>query len=95
MKRIFRKYHRILAPILFLPLMLTVLTGMLATVVGEWHLGSGLISRGFLMSLHTGEIFGLEAIYPVLNGIGIIGLLITGITMSGLFRRSRPAQHDG
>ncbi len=95
MKRTLRKYHRVLAPIIFLPLALTVLTGMLTTAVGEWQLGSGLISRGFLLSLHTGEIFGLAAIYPILNGIGVIGMLITGITLSGLFRKSRNAQNDG
>ena len=94
MRRTFRKYHRVLAPILFLPLALTVSTGMLATVVGEWHLGAGLVSRSFLMSLHTGEIFGLAAIYPILNGIGLVGMLITGISLSGLFRKSRPTPSD-
>ena len=89
MKRTFRKYHRILAPIICLPLALTVLTGMLTTVVGEWQVGSGVISRSFLLSLHTGEIFGLAAIYPILNGLGLLAMLITGITMSGLFRKSR------
>jgi hypothetical protein len=88
MKRSFRKYHRFIAPILFVPLGLTVLTGMAATMVGEWSLNFGL-SRQLLLGLHTGEIFHLQAIYPMLNGIGLIGLLVTGISMSGLFSRKK------
>ncbi len=88
MKRSFRKYHRFIAPILFLPLTLTVLTGMAATVVGEWSLNFGL-SRQLLLGLHTGEIFHLQAIYPMLNGIGLIGLLVTGISMTGLLNRKK------
>jgi hypothetical protein len=32
------------------------------------------------------EIIHLEKIYPILNGLGLIGLLITGLSMTGLFR---------
>jgi hypothetical protein len=85
MRVIFRKYHRSLSIILCIPLLLTVLTGMAATMVGEWSLNLGL-SRRVLMELHTGEIFHLQGIYPILNGLGLLGLLITGISMSGLFK---------
>jgi hypothetical protein len=85
MKRAFRKYHRVLATILCLPLALTILTGMATTMVGEWSLNFGL-SRGFLLALHTGEIFHFEAIYPILNGLGLIGLLVTGVSMTSLFK---------
>jgi hypothetical protein len=88
MKRNFRKYHRFIAPILFLPLTLTVVTGMAATMVGEWSLNFG-VSRQLLLGLHSGEIFHLEAIYPMLNGLGLIGLLVTGISMTGLFSRKK------
>ncbi len=84
MKRTFRKYHRILALIVALPVTLTVLTGMAATIVREWPIATG-ISSSMLMKIHTGEIFHLEAIYPILNGLGLIGLLVTGLSMSGLF----------
>jgi hypothetical protein len=90
MRRIFRNYHRSLSIILCIPLILTVLTGMAATMVGEWSLKLGL-SRRVLMELHTGEIFHLQGIYPILNGLGLLGLLITGISMSGLFK-PRPSQ---
>jgi len=84
MKREFRKYHRILAIIICLPLTLTVLTGMTTTMVEEWSINIGL-SQSLLLKIHTGEIFHLQAIYPILNGLGILGLLITGLSMSGLF----------
>jgi hypothetical protein len=85
-QRTFRKYHRTLAIILSLPLTLTVLTGMAATIVREWPMNTGL-SSSLLLKIHTGEIFHLQAIYPILNGLGLIGLLITGLNMSGIFGR--------
>jgi uncharacterized membrane protein len=88
MKKAFRKYHRTIGIIVCLPLLLTVLTGMLATVAQEWPLNIGLSSR-LMLKIHTGEIFHLEAIYPILNGFGLIGLLVTGMSMSGLFNQKK------
>ena len=88
MNRLFRKYHRWLALIVLLPLTLTVITEMLTTVSQEWPINIGLASN-FLLKLHTGEIFGLQAIYPIFNGIGVIGLLVTGAFMLGLFGRKK------
>jgi hypothetical protein len=85
MKRAFRKYHRVLASIVCFPLALTVLTGMATTIVGEWSWNLGL-SRGLLLGLHTGEVFHLQAIYPILNGLGLLGLLVTGVSMTSLFK---------
>jgi uncharacterized membrane-anchored protein YitT (DUF2179 family) len=89
MKRAFRKYHRALSIIVALPLILTTITGMLVTMVAEWKLNLG-ISRSFTLSLHTGELFHLEGIYPILNGLGLAIMLITGLSMSGLFRKKPP-----
>jgi hypothetical protein len=89
MKRTFRKYHRFLALIVALPLILTTITGMLVTVVAEWKINFG-ISRSFLLGLHNGELFHLEGIYPILNGLGLLVMLITGITMTPLFRNKPP-----
>ncbi|AUT00195.1 peptidase [Nostoc sp. CENA543] len=86
MKRSFRKYHRILGIIISLPLILTVLTGMLATFVREWSISIG-VPASLLLSIHTGEIFHLEGMYPILNGFGCLGLLATGLSMSGLFSK--------
>jgi hypothetical protein len=88
MKRAFRKYHRVLATILCLPLALTVLTGMAVTMVGEWSLNLG-VPRGVLLGLHNGEIFHLQGIYPILNGLGLIGLLVTGMSMTSLFKTKK------
>jgi hypothetical protein len=60
---------------------------MLATIAQEWPFGVNLPTR-LLLKIHTGEIFHLQGIYPILNGLGLIVLLATGLTMSGLFRRS-------
>jgi hypothetical protein len=57
---------------------------MTATMVGEWGMSIGL-SRSLLLGIHTGEILHLQGIYPIFNGLGIIGLLVTGLSMSGLF----------
>lgn len=85
MIRSFRKYHRQIAIALCIPLFLTVLTGMGFTIAHEWlhqdQLGE------FLLGLHTLEILHLEKIYPLLNGLGLVGLLITGVSMTGLFRQ--------
>jgi hypothetical protein len=89
MKRAFRKYHRSLAIVVALPLILTTVTGMLVTVVAEWKVNFG-ISRSFLLSLHSGELFHLEGIYPILNGLGLAVMLVTGLSMSGLFRSKPP-----
>ncbi|MBW4442723.1 MAG: peptidase [Plectolyngbya sp. WJT66-NPBG17] len=93
MKRAFRKYHRWLSLIVALPLLLTVITGMATTIEREWKLDLGVSSR-ILLKIHTGEIFHLEAIYPILDGLGLLGLLVTGLSMSGMFgRRRREAQN--
>lgn len=84
MHRVFRKYHRWIATILCLPLCTTVLTGMGYTIASEWLHQYDL--GGFLMSIHTFSILKLEGIFPILNGMGLIGLLITGLSMTGVFR---------
>lgn len=86
MKRAFRKYHRGLAIIICLPLAATVLTGMAATLTESWSLPLGLSHR-LLLRIHTGEILHLEGIYPLLNGLGVIGLIVTGLSQSRLFTK--------
>ncbi|MFH7028553.1 MAG: peptidase [Heteroscytonema crispum UTEX LB 1556] len=89
MKFSFRKYHRQIAIALCLPLFLTVLTGISFTIAHEWLHQDAL--GEIILQIHTLEILHLEKIYPLLNGLGLIGLLITGISMTGLFRQ-RPNQ---
>lgn len=67
-----RKYHCILAIIISLPLAVTILPGMSATVIREWFVSTA-IESSLILSIHTGEIALLQAIYPILNGLGLIG----------------------
>ena len=85
--RLFRQYHRKVALILALPLLLTVFTGMGYTLFDEW-LGQGSIGEA-LIRLHSGEAFHLERIYPFLNGLGLLALLATGIPMTSVFQKRR------
>ena len=87
MNRIFRKYHRTLAIILCLPLFLTVLTGVGYSIFDEWLEQEQF--AGLLLKIHTMEILHFEKFYPLLNGLGLVGLLITGLTMTNLFRESQ------
>ena len=89
--RLFRQYHRKIAIILALPLLLTVITGMGYTVVGEWFHQGELAEA--MLRVHSGEIFRLGGIYPILNGIGLLGLLVTGVSMLGWFRK-RPERPE-
>jgi hypothetical protein len=86
--RSFRKYHRTLAIILAIPLFVTVLSGIAATLVGEWSANLG-VPRSLLLSIHRGEILGLQGIYPILNGLGLLGLLVTGLSMTSLFGKKK------
>ena len=85
MMRAFRKYHRQIAIAVCLPLILTVITGVGYTIFDEWFEQEEI--AGFLLRLHTLDILGLEKIYPLLNGLGLIGLLVTGLSMTGLFKK--------
>ncbi|HEY9762667.1 MAG TPA: peptidase [Trichocoleus sp.] len=85
MIRSFRKYHRTLSIIMMLPLGLTILSGLGYTIFSDW-LKMGSVG-GFLLRLHTGDLVGLGQIYPILNGLGALGLLITGISLTGVMRR--------
>ncbi len=75
-----RHFHFILAPIMFFPILLTLITGSLfqiAVITGK--------SEDFLwlLDLHRGKFgsINLEIIYPFLNAFGVLFLAVTGITM--------------
>jgi hypothetical protein len=40
-----------------------------------------------MLELHTMKILGLDSIYPLLNGLGLVGLIVTGLSMSGLLKK--------
>ena len=75
-----RQLHRTLVPVMVLPLLLTLITGVLFqfAVVGDraddflW-----------LLELHRGKFgqINLDWVYPFFNALGLLTLLITGILM--------------
>jgi hypothetical protein len=77
-----RKWHRTLAPIVILPLLITVSTGVIYRLSKDW-LGLSRDQVHFLMSIHEGEYLGhtLEPFYVILNGLGVLWMLVTGGVM--------------
>lgn len=78
----FRKWHRTIAPIVLLPLLVTVFTGVSYRLAKDWF-GLSRDQVHFLMSIHEGEYWGqtLEPVYVLLNGLGLLWMLITGGAM--------------
>ncbi|MFQ3612244.1 MAG: PepSY domain-containing protein [Cyanobacteriota bacterium] len=74
-----RQIHRLLAPILTGPLLLTVLTGSLYQV----SVLNGNFDFYWLIEIHKGH-FGplkLEHFYPFLNGLGLWTMAISGLSL--------------
>lgn len=97
----FREWHRRLAGIMILPLIITAITGVSYRLSKDWF-GFSRDEAHFLMVIHEGEYLGdeLKGIYVLLNGLGVLFLLTTGATMlfsnvmkSGLFS-SRQQQKE-
>ncbi|VXD13537.1 PepSY-associated TM helix [Planktothrix serta PCC 8927] len=85
-----RKVHQILAPITFLPLFISALTGILYRLGKTWFGIPSEVSK-FLLGIHQGTYLGPfgRTIYIALIGLGLIALLITGINLTGIFRKKR------
>tara|TARA_B100000401_G_C52434039_1_gene544097 strand:- start:227 stop:535 length:309 start_codon:yes stop_codon:yes gene_type:complete len=77
-----RQFHKALAPWVFLPLLISALTGVFYRVSKD-ILGYSREEVHWLMSLHEGEWLGDngELIYVILNSLGLIWMLITGCQM--------------
>ncbi|MBO3461092.1 peptidase [Aetokthonos hydrillicola Thurmond2011] len=93
MRVAFRKHHRLIAITVCIPLMITAITGIAITFTDQWFHQNDL--TGFLLQIHTFQIFGLSAFLPIFNGLGLIGLILTGLSMTGLFsQRRKPKQRS-
>jgi cellulose synthase/poly-beta-1,6-N-acetylglucosamine synthase-like glycosyltransferase len=90
MKRLFYKYHRILGILCCLPLALTVITGILYPIIKSLPFNTGIL-LGIVMRIHSGDIFHLQAVYSILNGLSLAALIVTGLGMTRLFNR-KPKQ---
>lgn len=90
-----RRLHAALAPLVLLPLLLTVCTGMAYRLLRDWA-GLGRDQAHFLMVLHEGEwlrsLVGPagETLYVLFNGLGLLWMLATGASM--LWQRLRRPQ---
>lgn len=75
-----RRLHRFLAPIMVLPLLLTLTTGVLFQFA---DLTDQERQFRWLMALHTGHFgaLNLSAIYPFLNALGLLFLVVSGFSM--------------
>jgi uncharacterized iron-regulated membrane protein len=82
-----RQWHRWLAPIMILPILLTLITGVIYQI-GE--LGGFDDQVSWAIHWHKGD-FGyldFQKSFPFLNGIGLLFLTVTGISMWWKTRRS-------
>jgi uncharacterized iron-regulated membrane protein len=80
--RFFRQLHRQLAPIFLLPFMVTAITGVAYRLGKNWF-GFSKEQVHFLMVIHEGEYLGtsVKPFYVLLNGLGMLMILITGGVM--------------
>ena len=75
-----RHFHYIIAPIMFLPIFLTAITGSLFQVAVITGKSTDYL---WLLDLHRGKFgsINLELVYPLVNAFGVLFLAITGMVM--------------
>ncbi|WP_199248994.1 PepSY domain-containing protein [[Phormidium] sp. ETS-05] len=85
---IFRQIHRQIAPIVFIPLFLSAITGIAYSLGKSWF-DLPRESTHIFMVIHEAEYFGkyLEPIYVLFLAIGIITMIVTGLTMARSFSK--------
>ena len=85
-----RKLHRALVPFMVFPLLITLMTGLLFQFVVVSNRASDFL---WLLELHRGKFgqINLELIYPFVNALGLLTLLVTGLLMwlQTVLRRSK------
>lgn len=83
-----RKIHRLLAPIMVLPVLLTLFTGAIYQAV---ELAGQADQFDWLLDWHKGHFgsLNLVIVYPFLNALGLLVLAITGIYLWFQTRRNR------
>lgn len=75
-----RKLHRQLAPVMILPILLTLITGSIYQIADMAGKGDNF---NWLLEWHKGHFgsLNLESIYTFLNALGLLTLAITGISL--------------
>jgi hypothetical protein len=86
-----RHLHRLIAPIMMLPLLLTAITG---TVYQILDLAGKEDNFKWILGWHKGHfgLVNLDMIYPFFNALGLCVLLFTGISMWLNLRRMSKKQ---
>ncbi len=76
----FRQLHRQLAPVMVLPVLLTLITGSLYQIAA---LAGKEDNFGWLLDWHKGHFgsLNIEAIYVFLNALGLLTMAITGFSL--------------
>lgn len=89
-KKDWRWFHRVLAPIAFLPLLVSAFTGISYRLGRAWF-GLSKEQASILLKIHQGSYLGttFKPFYVLLVGGSLLALLITGIQMTGIFRKRR------
>ena len=74
-----RELHQRVAPLVVLPLLITVLSGVSYRLAKDWF-GFGRDQVHWLMVVHEGEWLGadLEPVVVLLNALGLLWMLVTG-----------------
>jgi hypothetical protein len=77
-----RELHQRIAPFVLLPLFVTVCSGVGYRLARDWF-GASREQVHWLMTLHEGEWLGptLEPIVVLMNAVGLLWMLITGLTL--------------
>lgn len=75
-----RQLHQALVPFMAVPLLITLMTGLLFQCAVVSNRASDFL---WLLELHRGKFgqINLESIYPFINAIGLLTLLVTGVLM--------------
>ncbi len=82
-----RQLHRLLAPIMSVPILFTVITGVIYQIA---ELGGFEEQIRFVIHWHKGNFYyvDFQKSFPFLNGLGSLVLAITGLQMWFKSRRS-------
>ena len=77
-----RELHQRIAPFVLLPLFVTVCSGVGYRLARDWF-GASREQVHWLMTLHEGEWLGptLEPIVVLMNAVGLLWMLITGLAL--------------
>ncbi|MGB3765861.1 MAG: PepSY domain-containing protein [Phormidesmis sp.] len=83
-----KRLHSFVAPIVIIPIVLTLVTGSIYQAFDLMGKGDGV---DWLLALHKGHFgpLNLEVVYPFLNALGLLFMAITGGSMWLELRRIR------